>query len=244
MSFDILDDSFWENIDFENMDPSFATNRDLRRDLEAEFIPIHFQDDWDSRFLGSDEVHQPKRNKTTVKKNRRQGYSGRELARVLCDNMNPTDPLRFAIAQLGEIIYLVKSDDHMQFHYSFSIPDEVAPTISLTVLKGSLFTMLWSTLARYDDSYLLEISGIIGNNGLSAPSQPSLLWMMRGLGDDLSTPVSHQVHWPTWRMLKDKLNLGHIGVYTFAKAISHFVLCMPATEKEALYAEPMPVSLM
>lgn len=81
-----------------------------------------------------------------------------------------------AFARLGEVLTLVHSsmDDKVQ---TFQIDNPNSGErlfITLTVLKGSIMTYLWSAFARAEEEYIVTVS----DSRKGASSQPKLLYVL------------------------------------------------------------------
>jgi hypothetical protein len=199
------------------------------------------------------------------------GYSGTTLTREL-SHLIKNDPLAVhATKALGELIYLHKSDDSMRFIYGFHLPssspyrqvyphsvtiptafDVATPTLTLTIIRGSIFTTLFSAIARFDDEYLLELKGINtsqgerGNFTTESESETTLLWSMRGYlhQNNHQQVESSELDWNKMKQLQDLLQMNEIGVHSFAMILSRYVLCLPLHEREGQHYDPMPAAVM
>lgn len=183
----------------------------------------------------------PRQSLSKIKKKiSKSGYSGTHLRNEMIADIQGDELLVTAIKELGEFIYLSQSDDSMRFIYGFHINSSlnIHPTLTLTIIKGSLFTTLWSTIARYDDEYLLELKGMDDDD------DTTLLWVLKGYIHQIEGVESSELDWNKMKQLQDLLQMNYVGIYTFAQIISQYVLCLPLHEREKHRFDPMPVTKM
>jgi hypothetical protein len=189
------------------------------------------------------------------------GYSGTNLAKELMKDMksNNDSLCERAIQVLGELIYLHKSDDARRFIYGFNLPsshsamppldlhDTKTPSLTLTIIRGSILTTLFSSIARFEDEYLLELKGLHQrNDGSGNLTETNLLWSMKGyLHENTHQHVeTSELDWVKMKHLQDLLQINEIGVHSFAKILSKYVLCLPLHEREGQRYDPMPATVM
>lgn len=230
---------------YESTDDEGVEDDEMEEEVEEEeeedgqiFLGIRHE------FRESNPTHARGKAKKLTKKTFKIGYSGAHLTNELIKTelMIQNDSLLIhALQELGEVIYLHKSDDSMRFIYGFNllnqeIPDQ-SPTLTLTILKGSIFTTLFSTIARYDDEYLLELNGLDDN-------ETTLLWIFKGYLHQKQSVESSEVDWNKMKILQDHLQINYIGSYSFAKILSQIVLSLPLCEREGQRYDPMPATIM
>jgi hypothetical protein len=191
----------------------------------------------------------PTTSKSKTKKNTRKslkiGYSGANLTNELIktEPLIQTDSLLIhGLQELGEVIYLHKSDDFMRFIYGFNLLNQdndhlPTPTLTLTILKGSIFTTIFSTIARYDDEYLLELNSLDDH-------ETTLLWIFKGYLHQNQSVESSELDWNKMKILQDHLQINYVGIYSFAKILSQIVLSLPLCEREGHRYDPMPATIM
>jgi hypothetical protein len=194
----------------------------------------------------------PSNLRNQEKKNTRKvvkvGYSAANLTNELIKTELSilNDPLLIhAYQELGEVLSLHKSDDSMRFIYGFNLcnrePHELLPTpvpsLSLTILQGSIFTTLFSSIARYDDEYLLELHDLEDHD-------TTLLWLFKGYLHQSGSVESSELDWTKMKSLQDYLQMNYIGIHSFAKILSQVILSLPLCEREGKRFDPMPATIM
>lgn len=189
-------------------------------------------------------------NSTKRGRGKHLGFSARSILPQLLENYANDELLSHAAETLAKCMYLHESDRKMRFLYTFDISDSRSNlSLCLTVLKGSLSTVVWSTVARYDDEYVLEMFAA-DEEARSPDHAPALLWAMKGLDMVAETGLeefavgSTELNWPAFRTLQTHLQLQHIGVHAFVRLISKIIINLPSFEREGQLLEPMPASIM
>ena len=176
------------------------------------------------------------------------GFSAKSALPHLLDVYSSDQSLCRAARTIVKYMYLQMSDSKRKFVYALDVPWMASPILlTLTVLKGSLRTVVWSRVARYDDEYALEVSGIDAydtEEELIDPSSLELLWTMKGLDSDNLSVGPCVVNWTLLRALQHRLQLGTIGLHAFVRLLSRIVLNLPNLEREGHVYEPMPATIM
>jgi hypothetical protein len=172
------------------------------------------------------------------------GFSARSILPQLLKVYASDELMCSAACTAAKCMYLHESDRKRRFTYTFDMPDSTsALLLSLTVLKGSLATIVWSTIARFDDEYVFEMINV-GDDITSSDNSPILLWAMKGLDSDQLSVGPSEVNWVAFRTLQNHMNLHQIGVHAFVRLISKIVINLPNVEREGQVLEPNPASTM
>lgn len=132
--------------------------------------------------------------------------------------------------------------------------------ITLTVLKGSLMTFVWSPFARIDDAYkvtmtndldtamvhnLLSPSSSTGSSSQTLSQQSVyLLWNMQGIDMSQSKLQQGTVEWNNMHCLQALVGIDSVGVLTFAKMLGKLLICLPLFKQRGVYLVPMPATVM
>lgn len=169
------------------------------------------------------------------RKNKNYDYKASHLINDIISDFQTDELLVRAAKQLGEHLFLQESDDAMRFIYCFQSRNESTLSLHLTVIKGSIFTVLWSTIARFDDEYLVEIVGIEN-------AEPIFLWTVKGYHSQSNSIDSSDVNWNIMKTLQNFLEINYIGLHSFAKLLSRVIIGLPIHEKEGMRYDPMPIT--
>jgi len=146
---------------------------------------------------------------------------------------------KVALQRIGELIFLHSIDTTGKI-FIFNIFNEpynafCIGKFQLEVLKGSVYTFIWSTFARFDDEYVLY--HIIGE-------VKHLLWRVKGV-DAVNAKISGaEVDWFQIRSVLNMMRIRSIGVLAFSKLLGRLLLSLPYYYKNRQYVAPMPVTFM
>lgn len=118
--------------------------------------------------------------------------------------------------------------------------------LSVRVLKGSLFTVLWSSFARIDDSYTIFIDNMDNTSGIHAQPVSTLSELLSLSGVDyLNSKVSKTAcNWNLMRSIMLGLSCQSVGLLQFAKILGKFLFLAPAYRRYSGLVYPMPLRFM
>ena len=109
------------------------------------------------------------------------------------------------------------------------------PYFQLSVMKGSVFTYVWSTFARFDDEYALYFCS--GN-------EKQLLWHVKGV-DALNAKIGNaEVDWFRMQTVQTLMDIGGVNLLVFSKLLGRLLLSLPYFIRTGQYIAPMPASFM
>jgi hypothetical protein len=145
---------------------------------------------------------------------------------------------------MTSITYASTSQDGKLF--TFTIRDcslggegekDVVACVTLRVIKGSIFTYIWNTLARFDDEYELSVKFV--NDDCDQK-----LWHVCGI-DPFNAKISKgTVDWTNFRRLQELLCARNIGLQSFSRIFTRMVLLLPNSKENICFLAPMPVTFM
>ena len=108
-------------------------------------------------------------------------------------------------------------------------------SLELKIIKGSVFTYVWSTFARFDDEYSLHFCS--GN-------EKNMLWHVKGV-DALNAKIGYaDVDWFQMQAVKNVMAIDGVNLLIFSKLLGRLLLSLPYFVKTGQYIAPMPASFM
>lgn len=150
------------------------------------------------------------------------------------------DSAKSALQALGSRIVFIQGDGVESKAFTFWIPESTGGYKSnhffqLDVIKGSVYTFIWSTFARFDDEYILS---------WHCHAENYTLWHMKGV-DVLNAKVkTARVDWFQLQSVQNELGIYGIGVSAFSKLLGRLLLSLPYFHRTGKYIAPMPASFM
>lgn len=149
-----------------------------------------------------------------------------------------------ALKMLGDILifkpHTVDEKHVFTFEINFGRNDPKSTqtfrdSLELKIIKGSVFTYVWSTFARFDDEYSLYFSS--GN-------EKYMLWHVKGV-DALNAKVGYaDVDWFQMQAVKNVMAVNGVNLLIFSKLLGRLILSLPYFVKTGQYIAPMPASFM
>ena len=108
-------------------------------------------------------------------------------------------------------------------------------SLQLNIIKGSVFTYVWSTFARFDDEYSLYFC---------TGDDKNMLWRVKGV-DALNAKIGNaDVDWFQMQAVKNVMAIDGVNLLVFSKLLGRLLLSLPYFVKTGQYIAPMPASFM
>lgn len=143
-----------------------------------------------------------------------------------------------ALTKIGNTIHF-KTHPEERNIFNFYLVDckrkNTGDHLQLNVLKGSLFTYIWSTFARFDDEYALYYC---------TRGEKKIIWHMRGV-DALNAKIgSADVDWFQMQTVQNVMEISGVNLVVFSRLLGRLLLSLPYFNKTRNYIAPMPASFM
>jgi hypothetical protein len=161
---------------------------------------------------------------------------------LTAENMDPMAAT--ALMKLGDIVIFKPFTASEKYVFTFElnfkktnskVPQNHCESLQLKIIKGSVFTYVWSTFARFDDEYALyHCSGDDINQ----------LWHVKGV-DALNAKIGNaDVDWFQMLAVKNSMDIEEVTLLVFSKLLGRLLLSLPYFVKTGKYIAPMPASFM